>query len=257
MGVIQAQWVHFWMRFAGRGHAGRIATRLATWFAPPYKARHELARLYPRGYISPTAVIYHDQLRLGEYIFIGDRVVIFGSERSGPVELGDHVDVHQDVIIESGADGSLTVGSGSRLQAGCQLMAYRAPITIGRDVGIAQYCALYPYDHGFEPGKAISRQPLRTKGGIVIEDHAWLGAGVVVLSGVRIGRGAVIGAGAVVTRDVPDDAIAVGVPARIVGKRGGKVGRGSEISDPLNCDMLGASSDPQCLGRSPRDNQSH
>lgn len=51
---------------------------------------------------------------------------------------------------------------------------------------------------------------------IVIEDDAWLGAGVIVLPSVTIGRGAVVGAGAVVTRDVPSFTVVAGVPARPV-----------------------------------------
>jgi acetyltransferase-like isoleucine patch superfamily enzyme len=43
---------------------------------------------------------------------------------------------------------------------------------------------------------------------------------VTVLDGVRIGRGSIIGAGAVITRDIPEYSIAVGVPARVVGTRG-------------------------------------
>jgi acetyltransferase-like isoleucine patch superfamily enzyme len=53
----------------------------------------------------------------------------------------------------------------------------------------------------------------------VIGDHAWLGFGVVVLDGVRIGHGAVIGANAVVTSDIPDGAVAAGNPARVVKMR--------------------------------------
>ncbi|MDQ3796893.1 MAG: acyltransferase, partial [Pseudomonadota bacterium] len=67
----------------------------------------------------------------------------------------------------------------------------------------------------------MRRQPLHTKGGIVIGDDVWLGVGVIVLDGVHIGNGAVIGAGAVVTRNVPDNAIAVGIPARVIGTRSG------------------------------------
>jgi acetyltransferase-like isoleucine patch superfamily enzyme len=52
--------------------------------------------------------------------------------------------------------------------------------------------------------------------GITIGDGAWIGAGAAILDGVRIGRGAVIGANAVVTADVPDHAVAVGVPARVI-----------------------------------------
>ena len=65
----------------------------------------------------------------------------------------------------------------------------------------------------------IRSQPLQTKGGIVIEDDVWLGFGVIVLDGVRIGKGAVIGAGSVVTKDIPEGAIAAGIPARVIKMR--------------------------------------
>ena len=69
------------------------------------------------------------------------------------------------------------------------------------------------------PAVSSSGTTLNTKGGIVIDDDALLSYGVIVLSGVRIGKGAVIGAGSVVTRDVPDGAIAAGVPARVIRMR--------------------------------------
>ncbi|MBI4517667.1 MAG: acyltransferase [Deltaproteobacteria bacterium] len=58
-------------------------------------------------------------------------------------------------------------------------------------------------------------QPIR--GRIVIEDDAWIGTGVIILPNVTIGRRAIVAAGAVVTRDVPDDAVVMGVPARVRG----------------------------------------
>jgi len=214
------------MQFAGLGRFGRIATRLVTWFAPPYKARSYLARLSPQGYIAPSAVIHHADIRLGNNVFIGDHVVIYQARQNGgPVELGNRVHLHRDTIIEIGSGGSLTIGDDTHIQPRCQFSAYEAPIRIGRYVQIAPYCAFYPYDHGFAPGELISKQPLQTKGGIVIEDDAWLGVGVTVLDGVRIGSGAVIGAGAVVVHDIPDGAIATGVPAHIVKMR-------SDLADP-------------------------
>ena len=86
---------------------------------------------------------------------------------------------------------------------------------------IAPNCAFYPYNHGIEPGKLIQEQPLYSKGDIIVGDDAWLGFGVIVLDGVRIGKGAVVGAGSVVTEDIPDGGIAVGVPARVVKMRDG------------------------------------
>jgi acetyltransferase-like isoleucine patch superfamily enzyme len=214
------RWTEFWLRRAGLGPGGRVAARLAALFAAPYKGGERLARLTPRGYVAPGAVINHPRLRMGAHVFIADGVVIYqADEHGGSVELGDDVHLQRDIIIEVGAGGSLVIGAHTHVQPRCQFSAYLGSIRIGVGVQIAPYCAFYPYDHGFAPGMLISHQPLRTRGDIVIEDDAWLGVGVIVLDGVRIGKGAVIGAGAVVTQDIPDEAIATGVPARVVRTR--------------------------------------
>ena len=215
-----ALWTRFWMHFAGLTPLGRFATRLATWFAPPYKARTYLVWMNEGGFISPSATLYHSGLRLGKRLFIGDRVMIFRGENGGPVALDDFACLFGDCLLETGDGGSIQVGRGSRIHRGCQLIAYTSQIRIGRDVGISQNCALYPYQHGVAPGVPISQQPLQSNGPIVIDDHAWLGVGTIVLDGVRIGKGAVIGAGSVVTHDIPDGAIAVGAPASVVKMRG-------------------------------------
>jgi acetyltransferase-like isoleucine patch superfamily enzyme len=70
----------------------------------------------------------------------------------------------------------------------------------------------------------IIEQP-EPRQGVVIEDDCWLGAGVIVIDGVRIGRGSVVAAGAVVTRDVEPYSIMAGVPARRISSRQGSVER--------------------------------
>lgn len=210
-------WARSWMHLAGVPGVGRLAMGLASWAMPPYRGRVPLAGMHQRGYIAPSARLHHRHLRLGPHIFIGDRVLIYQvDDGSGLVDLGRRVRLHQEVIIETGDGGSLIIGEESNIQPRCQLSAYKGAIHIGTGVMIAPYCALYPYDHCILPGMPIRKQPLRSRGGIVIGDEAWLGVGVIVLDGVRIGAGAIVGAGSVVVHDVPDGAVAQGVPARVV-----------------------------------------
>jgi len=204
------------MHFAGLSPFGRLATRFATWFVPPYYGRCYLARLNHKGYISPIATIYHDNLKLGNHIFIGDRVVLYKDTDGGTIEIGDKTHIYGDTFIQTGFGGCVKIGQQTHIQPRCQLSAYKGSIIIGRGVEIAPNCAFYPYNHGIEPGEPISRQPLQTKGDIIIGDNAWLGFGVIVLDNVKIGKGSVIGAGSVVTHDIPDGSIAVGVPARVI-----------------------------------------
>jgi len=213
---IQRRWIRFWMRFAGLGPGGRIATRLASITAHPHKARVYLARLNPRGYISTKAVLFHTDFRYGSHIFIDDRVVLFQREQGGPLVLGDRVYIYRDTILETGYGGSLTIGDEASIHPRCQVHAYVSDIRIGPGVMLAPGCALYPYDHGTDRNRPIREQPLVSKGGIEIGEEAWLSFGVIVLGGVRIGSGAVIGAGSVVTGDIPDHAIAIGRPAKVV-----------------------------------------
>ena len=90
-----------------------------------------------------------------------------------------------------------------------------ALIQIGRDCAIGPNCYLTDHDHGLDPRFPPLQQPMVAKKTIV-GDRVWLGANVTVLKGVQIGNDAVIGAGSVVTKDVPENAIAVGVPAKVL-----------------------------------------
>jgi UDP-3-O-[3-hydroxymyristoyl] glucosamine N-acyltransferase len=210
-------WARSWMRCAGIPGVGRAAMRVASWWCPPYRGRVILAGMHRRGYIAPSATLHHTALRLGEHIFIGDRVLIYQADQdSGPVDIGTRVRLSREVIIETGAGGGLTLGDETYVHPRCQFSAYQSSIRIGRGVSIAPGCAFYSYNHGMAPDLPIRRQPLRSRGDIIIEDEVWLGYGVIVLDGVRIGSGAVVGAGSVVVRDVPPGAVVQGVPARVI-----------------------------------------
>ncbi len=87
-----------------------------------------------------------------------------------------------------------------------------AGITLGNNVQIGPNVTLVTDNHDLKNHYILQCKP------IVISDNAWIGANVTVLPGVTIGENAVIAAGAVVTKDVPANAIAAGVPAAVIRK---------------------------------------
>jgi acetyltransferase-like isoleucine patch superfamily enzyme len=116
------------------------------------------------------------------------------------------------------APGKMEVGPGTSIERGNLFMS-EGGVAIGRDVLLAPHCKFITHQHTFnELDKPIYEQALEY-GRIVIEDGAWLGAGTIVLPGVRIGKGAVVGAGSVVTRSVPAFEIWAGNPARKIRER--------------------------------------
>lgn len=91
-------------------------------------------------------------------------------------------------------------------------------ITIGKMCGIGPSCYITDHDHGLDLTFPPLEQPIisvPTK----IGDRVWIGANVTILKGVNIGNDAVIGAGSVVTKDIPEKAIAVGNPAKVIRER--------------------------------------
>ena len=217
--VISTTWSYFWLRFSGLGYWGRISTWLATWLAPPYKMRRAFARYYQTGYIAPSATIDHKNLKLGANIFIGDRVKIVEDSSNGSVDLADSVYLHNDICIQTNNGGSLQIGADTHIQLRCHFVADKAQIKIGSGVQIASNCGFYLGDLGMTPSGLVNDQSSSAKTNIIVSDDVWFGHGAIILAGVHIGKGAVIGSGAVVDQDIPAGAIAVGVPARVIGTR--------------------------------------
>lgn len=207
------------MRLAGAGVFRRTSTRLASLVVPPYYGRHRLRAFHPRGYTAPTARTHHRSFHRGAHTSLADRVTVYEDHGGGTVSLGDRSTVNHDVCIQTGHGGRVIIGADTHIQPRCQLSAYVGSIEIGDDVQIAPDCAFYPYDHGLEPARPISQQELVSRGDVVVESGAWLGTKAILLSGARVGAGAVIAAGAVVDGPVPDGAIAAGVPAKVIGTR--------------------------------------
>lgn len=114
----------------------------------------------------------------------------------------------------------ISLGSKCHIGERCHLWAGDSTgrIDIGDRVSIAPGAFLTASDYRFVAGIPFREQAKRERD-IRIGDDVWLGANVVVTAGVTIGDGCVVGAGAVVTKDLPAGSIAVGVPAKVVGRR--------------------------------------
>ncbi|MBV1905885.1 MAG: glycosyltransferase [Pseudomonadales bacterium] len=215
----ERRWRRHWMALSHKRFVGVAASWFAGWFMPPLYGRLGLSGMNKKGYFSPSAEIAHPNFKSGEHCYLGERVLIYLDNSGGTVRLGDRVHLHRENTIQTGSEGSVEIGSDTHIQPRCQFSAYHGAIKIGERVEIAPSCAFYPYDHGMDLDMRITDQPTFSRGGINVEDDVWLGFGVIVLDNVNIGRGAVIAAGAVVTSNIPANAIAAGVPAKIVGQR--------------------------------------
>jgi acetyltransferase-like isoleucine patch superfamily enzyme len=200
---------------------GGLCLRLAGALRGPYKDKRVLASLTRHPYISPKAQIFCPRLSVGPHCFIDDHVTIFAHPDGGEVRLGQGVHLYRGTIIEVGRGGSVIIGDDTHVQANCNIKGFLANTIIGREVQIAPHCGFSPYEHSFDDlGVSIREQEISSRGDIVLEDNVWLGLSVQVLDGVTIGEGTVVGAGAVVTKSLPPHCVAVGVPARVIRRRG-------------------------------------
>lgn len=97
-----------------------------------------------------------------------------------------------------------------------------SPITLGDSVWVGANVIMATPNHPFITEERLNadypdgRHDLEYSSPITIEDGCWICSGVTICGGVRIGKGSIIAAGAVVTRDIPENSIAAGVPARVI-----------------------------------------
>jgi acetyltransferase-like isoleucine patch superfamily enzyme len=159
----------------------------------------------------------HDSraITLGSHAWIESQANL--SPMGGTIRIGDKTHILPYAML-LGFGGDIDIGSHCTVHPFCILYG-GGGLQIGNSVRIAAHTVIIPTNHLFEdPETPIRLQGIRAEG-IVIKDDVWIGTGVRVLDGVTIGQGSIIGAGAVVTKDIPDYAIATGVPARITGWR--------------------------------------
>lgn len=164
------------------------------------------------------------QLVCAQAIELGDNSSVCSYSMLNCWSPGSKLIVHNHARLDQGTHiqvmgGTLEIGKRTYIGP-YTCMAGPGDIRIGEDCLIASGVGIYANNHNFDdPTRRINQQGSSCKG-IVIEDDCWLGSGARVLDGVTIGQGSIIGAGAVVTKDIPPYSVAVGVPAKVISKRG-------------------------------------
>lgn len=130
-------------------------------------------------------------IEVGDYTTIAADVFIHG-----PAKIGQHVAINHNVSMDGGSSG----------------------ITIGDHSRIACQCTFFAFNHGMAPDLLVREQAVSSKG-IRIGQDVWIGANTSIVDGVDIHDHAIIGMGSVVTQNIPEYAIAVGNPARVIADR--------------------------------------
>jgi acetyltransferase-like isoleucine patch superfamily enzyme len=136
--------------------------------------------------------------------------------REGRLQIGPEVLLEPGVWITAPDDARVRIGAGSFLNLGVMVAAQEL-VEIGEHCMLANGCFVSDANHRHDdPQKPITWQGFDSKGPTRIGNNCWLGANVVVTSGVNIGERSVIGANSVVTHDVAPFTVAAGIPARVI-----------------------------------------
>lgn len=153
--------------------------------------------------------------------FISKYAVIETSTKGTELSIGESCVIDDFVKIKHvGGDGNIDIGQNVYINSGTVIYSGNG-VTIGNDVLMGPNCSLVPVNHEYVKRDTLVRKQgfKDSKGGIIIEDDVWLGAGVVVVDGVRIGKGAIIGANSLLITNVPAYSIYAGSPAVKIGAR--------------------------------------
>ena len=149
-------------------------------------------------------------------VFFGKRLEIEIAKR-GTVRFGRFSWIGDGTKIRC-HEGEVVIGTKTVLGQECTISAYRR-VRIGEQCTIADRAMFIDFDHGIvEVERPIRAQGIYTRD-VVVGSNVWIGYGACVLRGVQVGDNSVLGTYAVVTRDVPANAIVGGIPAKVIRMR--------------------------------------
>jgi acetyltransferase-like isoleucine patch superfamily enzyme len=160
----------------------------------------------------------------GEQYFIHKKA-IFLIKSDDSISISDEVYIGANTIISvrdhnfpnAYKDSHLSIGKKTYIGESNNIRASGGNISIGENCLIAQNVTIVATNHNIKLGQLINEQSWTQDNNFVtIKDDVWIGAGSVILSGITICKGAVIAAGSIVTKDVDENAIVAGNPAKLI-----------------------------------------
>jgi len=159
---------------------------------------------------------WRGRLRTDGVCFVGPGVT-FEIGRNAVVHLGRWCWIGHGCKIRA-HEGEVRIGAKTVLGQECTISAFQH-VSVGRECILADRVMLIDFDHGV----VDVEQPIRVQGiykrDVRVGNNVWVGYGACFLRGVTVGDNCIVGTSAVVTRDIPDDAVAGGVPARVLRMR--------------------------------------
>ena len=147
--------------------------------------------------------------------------------------------VHRDVTFEIGKNAKVHLGRWSWIGTGCKIRSHEGEVMIGAKTVLGQECTISSFQHveigreciladrvmliDFDHGVVEVERPIREQGiykrDVVVGHNCWLGYGACILRGVKVGDNSVVGTNAVVTKDLPENSVSGGVPAKVLRMR--------------------------------------
>ena len=156
------------------------------------------------------------RLKLDGIAFIGPRVVLQVG-KSARIELGRWSWLGHGTKVRC-HEGVVSIGAKTVMGQECTISAYQS-VKIGRECVIADRVMFIDFDHGV----VEVERPIRLQGiykrDVNVGNNVWIGYGACILRGVTVGDNAIIGTNAVVTKDVPANAVVAGLPAKVIRMR--------------------------------------
>jgi len=168
-------------------------------------------------------VRYPHEIQIGNNVIIDDNCLLDakGIEKRGII-LNDNIIIGRNSSLIC-KEGRIVVGSNTQITFDVSIIMVTGDLFIGEGVGIGAGTRIVGGNHPVsseideEAGPEWLKPPISN--GIKVKDRALIGANVTILDGVTIGRNTIVGAGSLVTKDLPENVVAVGIPARIIRER--------------------------------------